>query len=123
MTPNQSPVPPPASVSKEGHTPLPWTLYVRAADGSCYLAEGDYRNGIGQAFDVSCDEKTAQRIVAAMNREAHHQRLLDALKNLIFAAENADETGYVTDVGFVDLYKIYAEAHAAIQSAQSAATK
>lgn len=44
--------------------------------------------------------------------------LLEALEKLLFAVENADETGYVTDHGFIDLDAINEAARAAIQSTQ-----
>ncbi len=37
------------------------------------------------------------------------------LQQMLDVAENADETGYITDVGFVDLEKLHNEARAALE--------
>jgi hypothetical protein len=41
-------------------------------------------------------------------------KLQGLLQQMLDVAENADETGYVTDVGFVDLEKLHAEVRAAL---------
>ena len=41
------------------------------------------------------------------------------LEQMVNVAENADETGYVTDCGFVDLDKLHAEVRAAIDAARA----
>ena len=40
--------------------------------------------------------------------------LIDLLEQMLFAVENADETGYVTDVGFIDLDALHNKVRAAI---------
>ena len=45
-------------------------------------------------------------------RKYHDAKLV--IGELLFAAENADETGYVTDVGFLDLEALHAKARAFI---------
>jgi len=40
------------------------------------------------------------------------ERIRSLLQQMLDVAENADETGYVTDVGFVDLDKLHAEVRA-----------
>lgn len=42
------------------------------------------------------------------------ERLRSLLQQMLDMAENADETGYVTDVGFVDLDKLHAEVRSAL---------
>lgn len=42
--------------------------------------------------------------------------LRSLLQQMLDVAENADETGYVADVGFVDLDKLHAEVRAALKS-------
>lgn len=42
-------------------------------------------------------------------------RLRGLLEQMLNVAENADETGYVTDVGFVDLDKLHAEVRTALK--------
>jgi len=44
--------------------------------------------------------------------------LLAALKDMLLAAEWADETGYVQDVGFLDIEAIYESARKAIAKAE-----
>jgi hypothetical protein len=46
--------------------------------------------------------------------------LAEALKDMLFAAENADETGYVADVGFIEIDALYAKARAALARHASA---
>jgi hypothetical protein len=43
------------------------------------------------------------------------KELSTLVEELLFAAENADETGYVTDVGFIDLDKLHDRARAALK--------
>ena len=59
-------------------------------------------------------------ILAAINRAQSEEvkRLADLLEQMVNVAENADETGYVTDVGFVDLDKLHAKAREAIAAAR-----
>ncbi len=44
-------------------------------------------------------------------------RLRSLLQQMLDVAENADETGYVPDVGFVDLDKLHAEVRGALENA------
>lgn len=48
------------------------------------------------------------QLAASREREG---KALETLKNLLFAYENADETGYVTDVGFLDVDATCKTAH------------
>lgn len=43
-----------------------------------------------------------------------NSKIRSLLQKMLDVAENADETGYVTDVGFVDLGKLHAEVRAAL---------
>lgn len=56
------------------------------------------------------ENKELQADLAA--RDALIGELHRMLTQVLGAAENADETGYVTDVGFVDLDALHAQAHA-----------
>lgn len=47
----------------------------------------------------------------------------DYLEQMLNVAENADETGYVQDCGFVDLDKLHANVRAAIDAAKSPEVK
>lgn len=49
-----------------------------------------------------------------LEAEARVERLAPVLRDLLFAFENADETGYVTDAGFVDLDSLKEKARAAL---------
>ena len=59
-------------------------------------------------------------ILAAINRAQSEEvkRLTDLLEQMVNVAENADETGYVTDVGFVDLDKLHAKVREVIDAAR-----
>ena len=46
------------------------------------------------------------------------ERMRSLLEQMLNVAENADETGYVTDCGFVDLDKLHANVRAAIDAAK-----
>lgn len=50
-------------------------------------------------------------------------RLRDLLQQMLDVAENADETGYVTDVGFVDLDKLHGEVRDALTPRITALSK
>ncbi len=50
--------------------------------------------------------------------EAERTTLRSLLQQMLDVAENADETGYVTDVGFVDLDKLHAKVRAALAVGQ-----
>lgn len=49
-----------------------------------------------------------------MKNDEITQRLADALRNLLVASENADETGYVDGVGWLPLERIQEAAHQAL---------
>ena len=48
--------------------------------------------------------------------QAQYEAMRGALEMQLFIAENADETGYVTDVGFIDVDKEREKARAALSS-------
>lgn len=66
------------------------------------------------------NEEDMRDYAAARVQAANHvwtertRNLRSLLQQMLDVAENADETGYVTDVGFVDLDKLHAEARAAL---------
>ncbi len=49
---------------------------------------------------------------------SERERLRSLLQQMLDVAENADETGYVTDVGFVDLGKLHAKVRVALAAGQ-----
>lgn len=56
-------------------------------------------------------QANAERLARAWNNLGP---VCEVLGELLFAAENADETGYVTDVGFLDLEALCEKARAAL---------
>lgn len=95
------------------HTPGPWKLagHSIVTDDDAYCIAVIEDDG---GCEVDPDEQEANaRLIASA------PALLDALKNLLFAVENADETGYVTEHGFIDLDAINAAARSAVESATS----
>ena len=48
----------------------------------------------------------------AQDLEIETQELAELVETLLNVAENADETGYVTDCGYVDIEKFHEEARA-----------
>lgn len=81
------------------------------------------RKGLKQQWDMIepsveadiCAEWRA--IVSRGIREVveENTKLRSLLQQMLDVAENADETGYVTDVGFVDLDKLHAEVREALK--------
>lgn len=57
--------------------------------------------------------RTLERELAAANER--EKALRGKLQQMLDVAENADETGYVTDVGFVDLDKLHDEVRAILK--------
>lgn len=47
--------------------------------------------------------------------EGSNRKLSELLQQMLFVSENADETGYVTDVGFVDIDKLHNECREALK--------
>jgi len=94
------------------HTPGPWhfvdsplkTGWLIVVGGN-YLA--DVHKHIGTTADDVRDESNARLIAAA-------PELLEALESLLAVSECADETGYVTDAGFVDIDELHAEVREAL---------
>lgn len=72
---------------------------------------------VARIYPGPAAEASAERLARCWNA---HDGLVGALERLLFAAENADETGYVTDAGFVDLDAIYEQARAALAAAREA---
>ncbi len=71
------------------------------------------------ASDIECQSYEDYEVVPAdfaraMERE--NAKLRELLKHMLDVAENADETGYVTDAGFVDLDELHAEVRSALQA-------
>lgn len=81
-------------------------LEARAAEESKMIAE----------MAVMIEE--VQREVLKL--QADKAELLTALESLLFIAENADETGYVTDYGFINIEAEQAKARAIIAKAKGA---
>lgn len=52
--------------------------------------------------------------IAAIIDDNGLREMAEALEAELNTAENADETGYVTDVGFVDLDKLHANSRAVL---------
>lgn len=65
-----------------------------------------------EVFDSSSAEKVAVGLCFKVADET--ERLRSLLEQMLNVAENADETGYVTDVGFVDIDKLHGEVRAAL---------
>lgn len=65
--------------------------------------------------------RTDREITRAAQHVRHHvnaetSKLRSLLQSMLDVAENADETGYVTDVGFVDLDKLHEEVRGALEN-------
>ena len=62
----------------------------------------------------------AERLVACWNACAEIQNpaaipdVVEACKELLYTAENADETGYVTDHGFIDMDALFLKVRTAL---------
>ncbi len=65
------------------------------------------------ALDLSGPHERAIIADCKAHRD-ENAKLRGLLQNMLDVAENADETGYVTDVGFVDLDKLHEEVRAAL---------
>lgn len=96
------------------YTPGPWEVSGTSItappcnnDGTCIAVIED--DG-GYEAPPEQREANARLIAAAPD-------LLAALKTLLLTSEWADETGYVEDVGFVNLETVQQQAHAAIAKA------
>jgi DNA repair exonuclease SbcCD ATPase subunit len=77
-------------------------------------AEADYTRVAREFNDLS-----AKSTFELANLKARVATLASLLEQMLNVAENADETGYVTDCGFIDLDKLHAE----VRSALAPATK
>ena len=66
------------------------------------------------------DKRIARRIVACVNACAGIKNaaaipgVVEACKELLYTAENADETGYVTDHGFIDMDALFLKVRTAL---------
>ncbi len=68
---------------------------------------------INEAKAAGCEN--AEQINGYLAGEVSRLRPMEPLlQSMLDVAENADETGYMTDVGFVDLDKLHAEVRAAL---------
>ena len=56
----------------------------------------------------------ADRLIGMCKAADERDALRKLLQHMLDVAENADETGYVTDAGFVDLDALHAEVRAAL---------
>lgn len=66
---------------------------------------------------IARKDKAVIELAEDLRASREMQKLLGAralLQQMLDVAENADETGYVADVGFVDLDKLHAEVRAAL---------
>lgn len=101
---------------KTKYTPGPWKLDL-VGDGKRWIlgnGQSSWGTEVGEVYrdDTDRDEAEANaKLIAAA------PALLELLQQMLDVAENADETGYVTDVGFLNLDKLHEQARAAIQSA------
>lgn len=103
------------------HTPGPWKY--TSIDGLIWGDDEDSRNGYPIA-DISAykyQHRAAQTSHANGRLIAAAPELLAALKNLLAAHHCADETGYVADVGFLDMDAIEKAADDAIAEAEGGA--
>jgi hypothetical protein len=62
------------------------------------------------------EEVTTALIEELTRQKTANTKLRELLTQMLNVAENADETGYVTDVGFVDLDKLHETVRAALKS-------
>ncbi len=68
---------------------------------------------INEAKEKGCEN--ADQINGYLAAEVSRLRPLESLlQQMLDVAENADETGYVTDVGFVDIDKLHGEVRSAL---------
>lgn len=85
-------------------------------------SKSSFAASAGSARLCECGRETTQPTECMVCQQERVLRaapeLLSALEELLFAVENADETGYVTDCGFINLDAIHANAHAAIEKAR-----
>ncbi len=64
------------------------------------------------------DSNVARRLETDLSTALNQLRQArEIITELLFAAENADETGYVTDVGFINLDELHEKARALTTSA------
>lgn len=62
-----------------------------------------------------------ERELNALHRKvAAAEGMAEAFSNLLGVSENADETGYIADAGFVDMDKMHELSHAALTAWQEA---
>lgn len=98
--------------------PPPWRVVEKAHDDGKLIIVGSGNETVPADLTVALivgggpedyERDTAELIASAPTIRA----LLEQMLNV---AENADETGYVTDVGFIDLDKLHEEVRAALKS-------
>jgi hypothetical protein len=66
---------------------------------------------VGKALNVPLGRDISSAILPGITAlQATVGPLVKSLRDTLFAARNADETGYVTDVGFLDVGKIHENA-------------
>lgn len=110
--PQPASAPPEAGEPKQGRFRITWNAHY-----------SEYRVNIrnydgGEVVTIEQHEKeVAQAVTAALaQHKAEAEKLRALLQQMLNVAENADDTGYVTDVGFVDLDKLHAEVRAAMSA-------
>ncbi len=93
--------------------------------GSILVDRGSSRARISPTNDenIKLSHELTDAHAESTRLKAENERLRDIAKQLLFAAENADETGYVTDVGFIDLDVLHTEAHALLAATHEASGK
>jgi hypothetical protein len=81
-----------------------------------YMTAGaPFSNKETQAAWLSWQARAALPSAPSEGPSDRVKELSTLVEELLFAAENADETGYVTDVGFIDLDKLHDRARAALK--------
>lgn len=74
-------------------------------DSRVFMILSDLQSGTRKVVDAGFAHDLARE----------NAKLRSLLQQMLDVAENADETGYVTDVGFVDLDKLHEEVRAALK--------
>lgn len=100
-------------MADQKHTPGPWDVF----EGTVCIYTTTLEKGAGVAM-AGMAARTPEEQQANARLIAAAPELLEAVELLLFSSEWADETGYVQDVGFMDLGDIQAKARAAVTKAK-----
>jgi hypothetical protein len=79
------------------------------------IADESWHNGMNSVKTAVLNwfyDQAQNQYACAPRLKREHAELVELAKELLFAAENADETGYVTDVGFIDLDALHGKTRA-----------